>query len=75
MAHMMSARAICLLFSPRISIIVLSFVFRVAFVFDLALNNLLFKRCASTEQHNMLSVFGFNFDSDLHCALLTMLLV
>jgi hypothetical protein len=72
---MMSANAICLLFSPRISIIVLSFVFGLTFVFDLALNYLLFEGCARTEQHDVLSVFGFNFDCDLHCALLTMYLL
>jgi hypothetical protein len=41
------------------------------FVFDLALNNLLLEGCARTEQHDVLSMLFWDFDSNLHIALLS----
>jgi hypothetical protein len=71
----MSASAICLLFSPRISIILLSFVFRLTFEFDFAVDYLLLEGRACTEQDDVFSVLLWYFDCDLHCALLTMYLL
>ena len=68
-SHMMSASAICFGLSPRISIIVLSFVFRLTFEFDFALDYLLLERRARTEQHDVFSMLFWYFDCDLHYAL------
>ena len=45
--------------------------FRLTFVFNLALNNLLLEGCARTEQNDVLSVLLWYFDYNLHLVLLS----
>jgi len=72
---MMSAKAICLEFIPCISIIVLAFVFGLTTVFDFALHNLLLEGSVLAEQHYVSPDLLWNFDYNLHFALLTMSLL
>jgi len=68
---MMSAKAICLEFIPCISIIVLAFVFGLTTVFDFALHNLLLEGRVLGKENIVFSMLGFDFDYNLHIALLT----
>jgi hypothetical protein len=70
MAHMISASAICLGFSPWISIM-LAFVFGLTFILNLALYPLLLEGRILTKQDYMRPSFVWYFYNNLHLVLLS----